>query len=354
MLFRSQNNNLGVFICGVSSKWFSVESIEDIENAALSFIPEEYLMPLSRGASIPMIRTLARTSGIIFSDENSNLISETCSDMPFWIRKACSYVHRQIDVSDRPIEIDRKLLKKYLDDFIEKEGGVLAQTALKHLFRVYPEIQETVLLVFNNPAATFTKTQLNILEKYGLINTRPKLSIYGTMMTEGIKLVIENDDNNKQGELLPISQEYKKVTSFESIDEWADELAIINRARNILEKKLRGIVVNFIRFDSISNKSKGALIDRILKIVEEKERKKFKDLNAEQIIEKFLWLELTKLMIKEWTLFEKVFIDKNEFTLSSTIINERIDAHAKDAGLEDIALYKRAVAFFEDKIRLNG
>src|SRR5665648_2867 len=337
---KRQNNNLGVFICGVSSKWFSVESIEEIENAALSFIPEEYLMPLSRGASIPMIRTLARTSGIQFSEENSNLISETCSDMPFWIRKACSFVHRQIDVSDRPIDIDNKLIKRYLDDFIEREGGVLAQTALKHLFIIYPEIQETVLQVYNNPSAYFTKTQLNILEKYGLITTRPKLSIYGTMMTEGIKLVIENDDNNKQVEAIPIIQESKKVTSFENLNEWADELAIINRGRNILEKKLRGLVVNFIRFDSLSSKSKGSLIDRILKIVEEKERKKFKDLNAEQIIEKFLWLELTKLMLKEWALFEKIFNDKNEFNLNSSIINDRIDAHAKDAGLEDIALYK--------------
>lgn len=349
------NNNLGIFICGVSSKWFSVESINDIENAALAFIPEEYLMPLSRGASIPMIKTLARTSGIMFSDDNSNLIAETCSDVPFWIRKACSYIHRQIDISNRPVEIDNELLKKYLEEFIEKEGGVVSQTALKHLFRVYPEIQSLITQVYNDPNKSFTKAQLHQLEKYGLIITRPKLSIYGTMMNEGLKLIIENNSVLLE-QSIPNSnsQIVKKNVAFENVDEWADELAIINRARNVLEKKLRGIVVNFIRFDSINNKTKGSLNDRILKIVEEKERKKFKDLSAEQIIEKFLWTELTKLILKEWGLFEKIFIDKNEFSLNSSIINDRIDAHAKEAGLDDIALYKRAVAFFEDKIRLNG
>lgn len=352
---KRQNNNLGVFICGVSSKWFTVESIQDIENAALSFIPEEYLSPLSRGACIPMIKSLARTSGIQFSEDNSNLISETCSDMPFWIRKACSYIHRQIDTTDRPTEIDQQVLKSYLIDFIEEEGGILAQTALKHLFRVYPELEPIVIHIYNNSSEKFTKSQLSRLERYGLINTKPKLCVFGTMMSEGIKLIIESEESILQEDIFQAaSNDSKNGTKFESVNEWADELAIINRGRNILEKKLRGLVVNFIRFDSISNKSKGPLIDRILKIVEEKERKKYKDLNAEQIIEKFLWSDLMKLMLKEWFLFEKVFIDKNEFTLNTSIINDRIDAHAKDAGLDDIALYKRAVNWFEEKLRINA
>jgi Cdc6-like AAA superfamily ATPase len=35
---------LSLFVCGVSSKWFKEESIDGVENAALSFIPEEYLL----------------------------------------------------------------------------------------------------------------------------------------------------------------------------------------------------------------------------------------------------------------------------------------------------------------------
>lgn len=208
--------------------------------------------------------------------------------------------------------------------------------------------------MYNEPTKSYTKAQLHQLEKYGLIITRPKLSIYGTMMNDGLKLIIENDSVILEQSIPSSSAIVKKNVAFENVDEWADELAIINRARNVLEKKLRGIVVNFIRFDSMNNKTKGSLNERLLKIIEEKERKKYKDLSAEQIIEKFLWSELTKLTIKEWGLFEKIFIDKNEFSLNSNIINDRIDAHAKDAGLDDIALYKRAVAFFEDKIRLNG
>lgn len=48
---------------GVSTYWFTVESIGGIENAALSFIPEEYLSPMPEGATIAMLRRLGRVAG---------------------------------------------------------------------------------------------------------------------------------------------------------------------------------------------------------------------------------------------------------------------------------------------------
>lgn len=96
------DRNLSVLVCGVSSKWFSVESIDGVENAALSFIPEEYLSPLPRGASAAMIKNIGTMAGLQFDDEAADRIAAACSDMPFWIRKACSYIHGRTDTAARP------------------------------------------------------------------------------------------------------------------------------------------------------------------------------------------------------------------------------------------------------------
>ena len=41
-VLRSEGK-LSLLISGVTSKWFSVESINGVENAALALVPEEYL-----------------------------------------------------------------------------------------------------------------------------------------------------------------------------------------------------------------------------------------------------------------------------------------------------------------------
>jgi hypothetical protein len=94
---------VSLLISGVSSRWFSVESIDGIENAALAFIPEEYLSPLPRGAANAMIKNIGAMAGLRFGDDAVDAISSFCSDMPFWIRKACSSFHGKIETSIRPI-----------------------------------------------------------------------------------------------------------------------------------------------------------------------------------------------------------------------------------------------------------
>jgi hypothetical protein len=348
---KRQNDNLGMFICGVSSKWFTIESINNVENAALSLVPEEYLSPLPRGASIPMIKTLARTSGLQIDDETASYIAEFTCDIPFWTRKACSFIHRNIQIEGRPVIVEKETAKSLLDDFLITEGAILSQVAIKHLFRVFPELKDIVINCHNKTFENLPYSLLSKLPKYGIANLKGKTYIFGNMMNSGIKNIID-EDKSTPSEIIDDHTETKHILS--SATEWADELAVLGKNRNLLEKKLRGICLNFIRFDSLSNKTKGTLTERLLRIVDENIRKNYKDLSGEQIVEKFLWTDLTKLIVKEWTLFERLFNDKNQFTLNSSIINERPDAHAKDYQVEDFALYKRALNWFEEKIRVNS
>jgi hypothetical protein len=346
------NKKLSLLISGVSTKWFSAETIAGVENAALALIPEEYLSPLPRGASIAMIRDIARTCGLQFNDENAGPIASACSDFPFWIRKACSYIHRNIDVQSRPLRPDPERVQSLLNAFIETEGSALSQVALAHLFRVYPELENAAISCLKGQFSQVSKSLQTQLERYGIItNKAGKRRISGAMLEQGLRNLVEPKQTGERENGVALKAEVKPQSlSFANSEEWAEELAVINRRRNLLEKKIRDIALNFIRFDSLQQKQKGTVSERLLKVIDENRRNKMSDVTAEHIIEKFNWTDLTAVFEREWSLFEKIFSDKKSFSENSKVINERFDAHAKKADHADLALYRRSLNWLEDKV----
>jgi hypothetical protein len=85
-----------------------------------------------------MIKNIAAMAGLRFEEDGLEAISSFCSDMPFWIRKACSSLNGMIELAARPISLSGKTVSAMLEDYRD-EGAALANVALKHLFRVYPE-----------------------------------------------------------------------------------------------------------------------------------------------------------------------------------------------------------------------
>ncbi|MCF0739051.1 hypothetical protein L0E61_25700 [Klebsiella pneumoniae] len=136
-----------------------------------------------------------------------------------------------------------------------------------------------------------------------------------------------------------------------SLDEWADELALINASRNKLEKRLRGLSLNFIKFSCLQDKSKGAPSARIQKCIERHRVDKLKHLPADDLIEKLLWSELIRLIEKEWDLFSSIFNDLRLLKEHAELVNDRPDTHAKDADGADIAHYRRSLRWLEDAVQ---
>lgn len=339
-----QRNNLSILVSGVSSKWFAEESIQGVENAALSFVPEEYLSPLPRGAAAAMIRRLGRTSGLVFSDDVAEVIASSCADMPFWIRKACSFIHAKVDVGLRPFEPQKKLITEYLKEFIASDGTAMAEVALSHLFRVYPELKAPAFCCADGRASEVNLRNRRILQKYGLVGTGTTPTVSGAMMKTGLRHLEE--DTKHDLSIQPAGNENESS----EFGEWADELAIISRRRNILEKKLRAMVGNFLRFSSMSNSSLGSSKERVLKCVDAKRRASLENFDMDELMTKLFWLELVAVIKKEWDLFAKVFGDKSQLDQYMIIVNERPDAHAKDIDLFDAALHRKAVSWFEEKL----
>jgi hypothetical protein len=113
---------------------------------------------------------------------------------------------------------------------------------------------------------------------------------------------------------------------------------------------MRELALNFIRFDSLSKGSSDNVSIKLLNVIPSNQRNKFAHLTANEIINKFNWTDLVLLISKEWHLFEKIFGNNNLFKSNCDIINDRFDAHAKDADPADIALYRRALKQLEEQI----
>jgi hypothetical protein len=336
-----QGTKLSLFVGGVSTKWFRVAEIDGIENAALAFVPEEYLSPLASGASAAMIKTVGRTSGLQFENDVAEAIANLCSNIPYWVRKAGSYIHKNISVESRPYQLSMEEGISLTNAFIESEGAAIAEVAITHLFRVYPDIETDAIIIFHGEKGGLTAASCKILERYGVITSRGgAYTMSGRMIQEAMKVYLKN-----KGE---IPKEDRHKMQYDSLDEWAEELASLNASRNILERRLRGIASNFLRFDSLQHKGKGTFQDRVTKHLDPMRRSRLKGATADEVIERFTWHELTQLIESEWLVFQNLFNDKRVFQQNAIIINDRYDAHAKDADKADVALYRRALQWFKD------
>lgn len=93
--------------------------------------------------------------------------------------------------------------------------------------------------------------------------------------------------------------------------------------------------------------------ERMLSVIDTGRRGAINHLAPDEMIEKFYWSDLTKLILKEWPLFQRVFGDKVLLEGHAMLVNERPDAHAEHGDLADLALYRRSLQFFEDRLGKN-
>lgn len=340
---------VSILVSGVSSHWFSVESVEGIENAAVAFIPEEYLAPMPERATVAMLRRLGGVAGLKFDEDAARMVSKSTGNMPYWTRKCCSYIHRQVPVSERPCGLSAERVEPLVESFVVEEGAAIAEVALRHLFRVHPRLESAAMQCYDGSDAAVPETLRATLRRYGILTGGRRIE--GLMMKKGLsalraaQLGAAVDEENS-------SLERVQPSTTTNLKEWAEELATLGIRRNVLERRLRGIFLNFIRFDGLKGEPGNIGVrQRVMRAVSQERRKHLGHLAAEDVVTKFTWKELTEAIAgREWTLFERVFGDKKKFREMSDVVNDRFDAHAKEVDLADVALYRRALGYLEDRI----
>ena len=341
-----QGHSISILVGGVSTYWFTVESIDGIENAALSFVPEEYLSPMPEGATVAMLKRLGKVAGLQLDDPAAELIASATGNMPYWARKCSSYIHRHIAVAERPCAINFDRAAPLVSAFVAEEGAAISEVALRHLFRVHPNLFEAAKKCSNGNAKEAGEPLRRILRRYGVLSANDSLS--GAMISQGFASLIDDSDEAKRLHEPEINKQSSAPAL--GLGEWAEELAALGKRRNLLERRLRDIVLNFLRFDALKSGSGGDAKDRILSVLQDTQRTTLKHLTSEEVIAKLLWTDLTKLVAKEWPLFTKLLGDRDQFLHNCDLINDRFDAHAKNADRADFALYRRSLTHLEERL----
>ena len=228
-----------------------------------------------------------------------------------------------------------------LEEYGRHEGAALAKVALQHLFRVYPELRAPALKLLESDASIPAGVQ-RTLARYGVIAGGGAVS--GQMMR--MALVMISEETSIVEDVSPSESGEARAL----ISDWAEELAGIAYRRNLVERSLRSIVINFLRVSALSSKDGLSAKAILLTSVNERRRPELEPFNLDAIAEKLFWLELVAIINKNWLLFERIFGDKTVFNDSASIVNDRPDAHAKHLEPSDIALHRRALQWLDERI----
>lgn len=342
---EAQRHNvlIAILVSGVSSRCFRVPQINGHENSVLHFVPEEYIKPFRRQASMSMISDLSKRCGLVFEKKCQDFFAETCGDFPYWIRMAGSHIHRSIDIDNRPIEISIKKLEELLSEFVKSEGSEISAIAIKHMEHVYPELFIILAKCIKEGSVTITEGRL--LERYGFaVKKGDSISVTSPMILGGYAVI----SNSISGQNLSYNEKAtpKNYNQISSAD-WSEELAILNKRRNILERKLRDL----IRFTFKIQIPKGSSwVEFVLNSIPQNRRNDMSSFSGDVIMEKLFWLDLLNIINKNWLYFESTIGDKKRFEAAMDLLNDRPDAHAKLIDLADIALQRRELTWLEEKV----
>lgn len=338
---QRHNVMIAILVSGVSSRCFRVAQIDGHENSVLHFVPEEYLRPFARQASVSMIADLGKRCGLFFDKEARDYYAEVCADFPFWIRMAGSHIHRLLGIESRPITLTKDKISKMLDEFVESEGAEIASIAINHMQNIYPDIFASLKECIEKKGIKYSDGRL--LERYGLAKKEnSKIVVKSQLIIRGLESVIDAKRTPNLMFKPPSDTERTTIST-----DWSEELAVINKRRNILERKFR----NLIRFTLKITLPKGTTwVESILKSIPEKRRSELSSLSGDAMMETLYWLDLLNVVNKNWTHFESIIGNKKRFEVAMDLLNDRPDAHAKEIDLADVALQRRELKWLEEKV----
>lgn len=268
-----------------------------------------------------------------------------CACMPYWVRKACSVVHRATEVQGRPTEMGVAQVESHIASFIASEGAELGRIAVAHLFKVFPELKPVSEAARQPVSSTEVRSRLHrVIERYGLVTLEAGKYVMPAIIGAGL------DANGAEEAASAAKRPEAAVGASNVVGDWAEELAGIGVRRNLLELKLRRVVLGLIRADVLAKKGDASQVgDRVRAAIPTKRRPGL-PIDPDQLMDKLFWLELLALVEKEWPAMGAIFGDVSELRSHGQVVNERPDAHGKAFDAADLALWKRSLDWFEARM----
>jgi hypothetical protein len=336
-LFQKEYCPLTFLIAGTNPKCIEFTTINGTDNPIFELISRDSFVP---GFSVKqieeMVSYLGKIMGLSFDDTIYSKLKEDFGGHPFLIRQVCSIIHKNV-TSIRPARVDRTIYEKAKAYFYKNNHSYnqMILDVLKEFYNDEYQMLEFLALedieTFND-FARISPLYTNHLLGYGIVDENNG-SYYFNI--ESIKTYLSDKKKYKR---INLSQEEK--------------LKEISERRNRIEPKLRKIVRTslFTKYGELAAKK------IVLDIFGDPRKSKLMDLKYRELFESketlILYSDLTKLIEREWSIFENIFDrKKDEFSVNMSIINKyRIDAHAKEISDDELAVFRISISKVEEQI----
>ena len=336
---QRQGFTISLVVAGVSTKFFNCATIGGEENPVLQFIPDTYLVPFADAAATSMIRELGKRCGMYFDKPAAEVIARECGFFPFWIRSFCGFLHDQISIESRPITLTTEDVLGALNEWLCGEGVDIATIALSYMKKLYPELLDAAR------GNGYQDKIGRVLTAYGIADIKDGSIFFKSKAFASALDGLEQATTDGLG-AGPRQANMEAVSGgTDLLDvQWAEELALLNKRRNALEKRLRNFIYFTLKFH---NKDKKKWPDNLLDALTTDRRKRLAILQDDKMPEALYWRELGLIVQANWVTFEKMIRNSARFEQAIDLVNDRPDAHAKPVDLADLALQRRELKWLE-------
>jgi hypothetical protein len=319
-IFQKDNSYFSFIITGVNPLCIETTSIAGYDNPIFGMINPLYLDLFNIKDVKDMITNIGKYMGLKFEEEIYTKLTDDYGGHPFLIRHVCSLINEEVQVV-RPYTVTKYDYRIKKNEYDKKISGYIS-LILQILERWYPKEYELleVLAVDGNQAFKekiyFCDNEIQHLIGYGILK---KASESYFITINAVKDYIKVRYESK-----------KKPDSKEGV--WQK----VSVERNCIESRMRNLIITIL----VTNFGKKNLKEKITEYVDSTRKPALMSKEVRDIVDNNLYLlDLKVLILKNWTLFEKIFLDKVKFEMFLDLINRyRVDAHAKTISDEDYAL----------------
>lgn len=329
-----KNSSLFSFVlAGVNPLCIETSMVNNFDNPIFLMVNPTYLELFSVQDVKEMVQNIGNYMGLKFDEEVFTLLTNHYGGHPFLIRHICSLIHKEVDGYSRPYTVTKYEYNKNKSQYDEKIVCYI-ESIIQGLNKYYAHEYELLEILILKGHMEFEK----ICRRYN--NAVEHLTGYG---------VLKKINNEYHITIEAIDLYVKENKKYREIPDTKEAIwQEITTRRNKLEENLRKIIIMKFMLSSDEEDAK----KKIMKVIEEKRREKMNLKELKNIVKNELYLlDLKKIIEKNWVEFEKIFNDKNEFSIFFDFINKnRVDAHSKSISEKDLALLQMSFKWFEEKI----
>jgi len=329
-IYQKESKWFVFLIAGVNPLCIETPIISGIDNPVFGMLNPTYLELFGVKDVRDMISSIGKYMGLRFDEELYTKLTEDYGGHPFLIRHVCSLINKDAS-AERPCNVlkyDYSAKKDLYDNSIANYVELIL-SILGNWYQNEYRLLEMLVVDGNEEFKKnidFSSKEINHLLGYGILK-EVRGNYYITI--NAVTIYIEK-----------LSKCKSKPTTKE--EAWQK----VSLRRNILEEKLRKIMVM-----QIAGQYGGKNVKRkIIEIIDSNKKVLLSEKTLDDlIINNLTLLDVKKVIMKNWKLFEKIFTDKNKFDIFMDIINKnRVDAHAKTISESDILMLQSAFNWFDE------